>query len=347
MAEKKPPTFRETFVPSAKAQSEARRIAGRDLDERLASKIILNPDDVAGELDFSRGLTTMLGGIRRAITLEDLRHFQHLIRKWGNKFKGGITAKQVIDLSVRDRRERAHEQITMAAPITHRNGRVKFQTNSGPKSQVARHYQEVEFLNYPAVLAASVPANKIVSEMLKGKVRIECSCEDWRFKGYRFMATVGRYNAGRPETGMSKITNPSLQGAACKHLIRVMTLITQSPTFKNYAVNMIQQGRMKLDGKKENAKLADMQEFTEKLQRENYRQRRISTTDEKRTERGRWKRPVIDLVKKAAEATERARQREVKKSQKAIELHFANLVKNGGLSKSQAAAALAAMKGAT
>lgn len=329
-----------------RAQAEARRVAKNDLESRLRATTILDPNDVAGEYDASRGLITTLGGTPRLITIDDLRQFQHLVRQLGKKFRGGITAKQVIDLSVPDRRSRAQNEIKLASPIASRHGSVRFQTNSGPKSHVARHYQTIEFLNWNAVLASPAPEEKIVSELIKGKIRITCSCEDWRYQGYRYMATAGKYLAStdRPESGLPKIKNPNLSGAACKHLIRVCAVIAQSPTFKQYAINMLRNARKTLEGKPAFVKKAEMQEFADKLKKENYRQRRIATTDEKRAERARWasSKPVQDLKAKAAE---KAKSKATKIATNAVEANIKKLLSLGAISQAQADAMRAVMKG--
>lgn len=230
MAKKDPP-FRNTFATGAKAQKELRERLQQDLNERLAAQTILNPDEVAGDYDFKRLLFTTLGGVARPLTLDDLQAFRASARQLGNKYKGGIRAKQVIDLSLPEDRKRANEQIRQAIPVTYRGGRVQFQTNAGPDSNQTRHQVIVELLNYDAAVASPKPPMKIVGEMLSGPIKIECDCGRWRY-WYRYIATVGKYNAGRNETGFPKIRNPQLHGVACKHILRVMQLVNQSPTFK-------------------------------------------------------------------------------------------------------------------
>lgn len=307
---KQPTSFRNNFTTAAKGQKEARLTAERDMAERLAANNILNPDEVGGDYDASRALMTTLGGQVRPITIEDLRTFSAYARSLGNKFKGGITAKQIIDLSLPDRRQRAHQQIKTAMPTTYRGGRVQFQTNSGPNSNVSRHYVVVDFMMYDAVIASPLPAMKIVNELLKGKIKIDCSCEDNRYM-FRYIQTVGRFNAGRPETGYPKLKNNSLKGVACKHIVRVMALLTQSPTFKNYAMRMIDTGRQTLSNRRQVVKVKDMEEFANKLKKESWRQRSIRTTEEKRAAR---EKTTVAALRTKAQA--KARQKEQAKRQR-------------------------------
>jgi len=282
-AQTRPPVL----IPTTRGVADNRRRAQTELSERLASGIILNPDDVAGLYDGGRLLITTLGGVPRPITQDDLAQFRDTARKLGKKLKGGITPRQIIDLSLRDRRERAHEEIKTAVPVQNAGGRVQFQTSAGPHSKHSRHYVTVDFMMYSAVVASPAPAAKLVGELIKGAVKIDCSCEDNRFM-FRYIHTVGKFNAGRAETGFPKIKNAALKGVACKHVLRVMTLITQSPTFKAWAVKMIDRGRAKLTTVADNEKIADAREFAEKAAKESHRQRRVATTEEKRAERARW-----------------------------------------------------------
>ena len=147
MARKDPP-FRNTFTTGAKSQKELRETLNAELQQRLAAKTILNPDEVAGEYDFSRLLFTTLGGQARPLTVEDLHSFRASAKALGNKYKGGIRPKQVIDASLKADRDRAHREIKQAIPVTYRGGRIQFQTNSGPYSDTTRHQLVVELLNY-------------------------------------------------------------------------------------------------------------------------------------------------------------------------------------------------------
>lgn len=343
---KRPPGgFRDTFTSSAKAQKDLRERMEEGLAKRRASGIILNPNDVAGEYDAARLLVTTLGGQFRMITADDLVQFRHNARKLGAKFKGGITAKQVIDLSTADRRQRTSEQIKTAAPILNKGGHVKFQTGAGPHSKVSRHYVTVDFLNWQAAVSSPVEPLKIAPEMLKGPIRIECDCEDWRYR-YRYLATIGKYAAGPWfEQGYTKITNPNLKGAACKHILRVMIMVAQSPTFRQYAAKQIQKARADVIPAKVTEKIADMEDFIEKMKKESHRQRRVATTDEKRAERARWAQK--NALQAAAKGSERPRRASPRGRQTVVspDAAAALLGKQFGMTAAQVMALLAAQKG--
>lgn len=90
----------------------------------------------------------------------------------------------------------------------------------------------IEFMNFDACVVSPVEPKNIVKQMLAGPIKIDCNCEDWRYR-LRYIATKGKYAAGPWfESGFPKITNPLLHGVGCKHVLRVATLINASPTFK-------------------------------------------------------------------------------------------------------------------
>lgn len=345
MVQKQPKgqTRQQILIPTAKGVADSRRRAQAELAERLASGIILNPDEVAGLYDAGRLLITTLGGVARPITQDDLAQFRDTARKLGQKFRGGITAKQIIDLSLRDRRERAHAEIKTAVPVQNSGGRVQFQTGVGPNSKHNRHYVTVDFMMYNAVVASPAPAAKLVGELIKGPVRIDCSCEDNRFM-FRYIHTVGKFNAGRAETGFPKIKNAALKGVACKHVLRVMALVTQSPTFKEWATRMINRGREKLTTDADNQKIAEAREFAEKAAKESHRQRRIMTTEEKRAERARWnqKKALTTAVSKAKAPKKAAAAG--KKAKIATDKAAATLAAQFGMTAEQVLALLAAQQ---
>lgn len=336
MATKHP--IRQTLATAREAAAEARKNLALEAQERDAAKTILNPDEVWGDYDFGRMLFTTLGGSPRPLTVDDLKQFRYQSQQLGKKFKGGIKAKQVIDASLPVDRERANKQITMAMPVNHRAGTVHFQTNAGPDSDKQRHHVYVEFLNFSAAVASPKPADKIVGEVLKGYVKLECDCGRWRF-WFRYVATIGRYNQGRPETGYPKIRNPNLHGVACKHILRVMQLSTASPTFKHYMVRMIEQARQSMQVKTKAVTVKEMADFHEKMRKEKSRTRKVLTTEEKQKARGYTpkERKAREKFKKDVESKVAKRDsRTAKKVDQAAKQIIANaafLLKNGAIDK--------------
>lgn len=248
-----------TIAKLSGSVSEARGLANADRLQREMAAHILEPGEVRGDYNASRMLMTTLGGKIRPITSDDLAQFRHNSNVAGNRFKGGITARNVIDMSLSIDRERARKEITMAVPSNARGvkggrGRgadfleVRFITNAGPDSDVQRHFVAVEFMDYPtAVTAGGTTPQRAAVALRKGSIRFDCDCGRHRY-WYRYLATLGRYNAGRAETGFPKIRNPNLYGVACKHALRVMAEIEGGGSVQSFLARAIEKGRASGDG---------------------------------------------------------------------------------------------------
>lgn len=342
MATKKPAG---PFTTAAKAQREAKARQKAGVQQREQSPVILAPDDVAGAYDAARVLFTTLGGKARPITMDDLKAFQATAQQLGKKFKGGITAKQVIDLSMPDPLKRAHQQIHTGFPVTYRGGRVNFQTNAGPGSQHQRHMITIDFMNYEASVASPVAPKDIVKQMLGGPIKIDCNCEDWRYR-LRYIATKGKYAAGPWfESGFPKISNPMLLGVGCKHVLRVAQVIMASPTFKNYAIGMIASGRNAVERKTKTEKVKDMDAFRKALSKESHKQRAIKTTADKRAQR--QAQPSYQRQLEAQRAMRAGAAKKPAATIRVSDTKFVHMLMQGGFSEAAAQAALAAAKAAS
>lgn len=207
------------------ADERQRREAGR-----AEKSVILDPRDVQGDYDVPRLLFTTLGGKLRAITADDLYAFRRNIQTVEERYKGGITARQVIDLSHSDGLgdlERARQQITHALPVSFAGGLMRFITNASKGSDVKRHHVLVKFLSFESVAASGkqTPA-KAAHWLRKQPLAFDCDCGRHRY-WFRYIASIGGFAAGRSESGFPKIRNPGLNGVACKHVLRVMSEIDQ------------------------------------------------------------------------------------------------------------------------
>ncbi|APQ14628.1 hypothetical protein BJP27_24590 (plasmid) [Pseudomonas oryzihabitans] len=328
---------------AAQRETNAKHRAG--VAQREQSGIILSPDDVAGAYDTSRVLLTTLGGKVRAITRDDLLAFQASARLLGKKFKGGITAKQVIDLSLPAPLQKAHREIHTATPFQYKGGRVKVQTNAGPGSQHRRHVVTVEFMNYEAAVASPAAASGIVKQMLIGPIKLDCDCEDWRYR-LRFIATQGKYAAGPWfEHGYPKETNPLLMGVGCKHVLRVCQSIRSSPTFKSYATRMIEVGRQSVERRAVTTKVKDLKAFEKAHKGESHRQRAVKTSQQKRDQRA-----AQPSYQRQLQAARERRANSASKTAAKTPVSDAKFLANlraMGFTDAQAQAALAATKSAT
>ena len=282
MATIKPST--DAIIGTAKALAEARASFKAENAVRTASKTLLKPDEVAGGYDVGRALMTTMGGTSRVLTIDDLKQFAFKTRKIKAQHKKGITAKGVIDLSLPVDRKRANEEIKTAVPISATGASIKFMTNSGPNSDRQRHYVSVDVRNFAPVVASAINVDKCGHELVKSPLAVSCSCGRWRY-WLAYVATAGGYNSGPREDAFPKIRNAGLAGVACKHVLRVMALFSQSPYMKTYLSNMVRKARDRVEDVREDAKVADTRKLAEQLKKESYRQRQIKTSDEKRQAR--------------------------------------------------------------
>lgn len=236
----------------------AKDAAERKTAEKSPSSIILGKGDVQGEYDTHRVLTTTLGGVRRVITANDLAAFRKNMRTVQSRLTGtGITSRQVLELA-HDKPlkgvdggsdlTRADQQIRVALPVSasvkpsspSKVLDLRFITNAGPDSRVTRHNVLVRFLGFGEAARAlqtapttsetkerAISPKQAAQRLRAGYLAYECDCERHRFF-FRFIATIGGFNAGRDEHGYPKVTNPGLKGVACKHVLRVMAEVNSS-----------------------------------------------------------------------------------------------------------------------
>lgn len=273
------------IIGTARGLAEKERLFRSDDDLRSASKTLLKPDEVAGEYDISRKLMTTLShdGKPVMLTHDHLRQFAHISRQAAAKLKKGVTAQAVIDLSLPVDRERANEEIRSAVPVSTFGHQVKFMTNAGPNSDRTRHYVTVNFLSFMPVVASAIKVDKAGKELSKSPLQISCSCGRWRY-WLAFLATKAGYNSGHAEDAFPKIRNPGLSGIACKHILRVMVLIRQSPFMTQYLTTMVRKAREKVETKRADEKVADTRTAAEAMKNESWRQRQITTSEQRKAE---------------------------------------------------------------
>jgi hypothetical protein len=335
MATARKPSFIAAAIKAAtqrisSANREAKASFDFDLARRQAAKTILNPNEVSGEYDVTRALMTTLGGEIRPLTIDDMRTFQQTIRRakdrFKSKFRAGITAQGVIDLSLQEDRDRANKQIHMAVPVQLRGSKVHFLTNAGPNSDVTRHHVLIDLLDFDAVVAASPNEPKKIGKLLaNGRLAFDCDCGRHVF-WMRFLSTIGGYNAGRNETGFPRIRNPKLHGIACKHVLRVMHVMLKDQSVQAKLASTVLKARGALDRNKpkvERTKVADLRAMAE-TQRAS---RRTLQTSDDRKRAAAVRRARSDMKENAvaqAKAKPTANNRQVERHAKAL-LHLGSI----------------------
>lgn len=303
--------------------------------QREASPTILSPQDVLGDYDGARLLMTTIGGTPRAITSRDLQAFKQNATIAGKKFKGGITPQGVIDHSRKEDRERSKEQIRYAVPSRSKGAEIQFVTNAGPDSNVARHFVTIELVAFPAGVASPRTPLQAADAVTRAGVKFDCDCGRHTF-WYRYISTVGRFNAGRVETGFPKIRNPMLVGVACKHVLRVMVALREGGV-RSYVGKMIETARKQIARKTQPAPATAVKEI---LAQQAAGTAKILTSAQKRAAapatarlRAKAKRAIEAITARNRTAADKAR------------VNIASLVKLGVISQKQADAMLARLKG--
>lgn len=229
------------------AFAELQRRQEAELRQRQQADTILTPEQIGARTGIStaRLLQTTLGGQRRAITADDLKVFKARSRELGRQYREGLTARDIIDQSAPSDRERARDQIRSAIPTRLTAGAAMFTVAAGPGSKVSRHMVTVAWPGYGAAVSwpgTPLQAAKVLAEQ---PLKVDCDCYHFRYR-LRHVVTVLGANAGRPETGFPKITNPHLIGIACKHVLRVMVAL-ESAGVRSQLAQMIAADRKQLE----------------------------------------------------------------------------------------------------
>ncbi|GAA5003351.1 hypothetical protein GCM10023206_06990 [Acinetobacter puyangensis] len=233
------------------SETQQRKEVGKG-DSKLTEPTFLRPQDIQKGVtyDVEKVFYTTLGNEIRRVNRDDLVAFQKNIELLQDQYKRGITAKQVINLSLPFDIKKSNEQIFMAVPLSIKNGVVHFMTNASKESNVTEHHVNVEFLNYQSLILqpTAITADAVKKKLMYGKLKFECDCGRHTY-WFRYIASIGGYGFGRIEEGYPKLTNPHLAGVACKHVLRVMHYIL-SPAFTQYITKQLQKERSKQAGQR-------------------------------------------------------------------------------------------------
>jgi hypothetical protein len=235
-----------------------------DQNRRDHANNILNPDQIQGKAwRATKALKTTLGlkpgEAARPITKQDLLAFNRNIQALQGKVEKGITPVEVISMSTEADKKRCKDQIHMAVPGFMKAGDVHFITNAGPKSKAERKRHNVHIIlsDYEKGLAKGTPL-QAAKEIARGNIKLDCDCEHHVFT-FRYIATLMGANAGRAETGFPKLKNPSLEGIACKHVLRVMIELSTSIFIWKKIAAMIEADREKNASKATRARQKSVQ----------------------------------------------------------------------------------------
>ncbi|MGP9633811.1 hypothetical protein ACT3R7_12160 [Halomonas sp. AOP43-A1-21] len=165
---------------------------------------------------------------------DELKAFRKMMQKAQKEFEGrgakGVPVKQLIAKTTPQDVKRANQQIRYARLYQTRGDLLKFQVPASGESGYNGSYQvRIRLDGWDAMLVSGKPWKVAAKEAATGRVSIDCQCGRHQY-WYRYLAGVGGYAVTPPqEKDFPKIRNPTLKGACCKHVVRVLQTL-QSPT---------------------------------------------------------------------------------------------------------------------
>ena len=117
-----------------------------------------------------------------------------------------------------ERGDRVQVHFSKLNPKTHT---ASFKTRD-PQGSGKYHQQDLRFSEFTDIGREDMPIeDRLELALGAGQVLVYCQCEDFRYKGFKFMGHIGDYGI-RKETRPPNIMNPGLDGTVCKHLIGVI-----------------------------------------------------------------------------------------------------------------------------
>lgn len=311
--EKRERQARESFRKQARenlrnaknhASTQAKLIRDRDkqIKEDLGTAVtkyqVPQGTDTKGLIELTFGNDK--GKLSQGLSPDDIRLLARNAQAAQERFEGGITPQQVIDLSRDIDRERSNKQIFLAAPFAHKGDMFRYVTNAGPDSKDTQHYVSVQFLGYANLITGAREKGiaAVRNQIANGKIRFTCDCGRHRYH-YNYIAGLGNYHIGQKEGRYPFIRNPNLGGVACKHVLRVMQVIT-SPSGLTYVMNQAAKDRAKMDTELDSRKpkKSEMQaEFDRQLKQADGKRSQVTPTKE----RAGYKRKMQNAARKAAQ----------------------------------------------
>ena len=177
-------------------------------------------------------------------TLQELEAFRRMIQRvqkdTGGRGTRGVLVKQLLAMSTKTDIDRANEQIRYSRLYQVRGGTLKFAVPASGESGFDGHYQvRVRLEDWDAALVSGKAWPNAAKQAATGRISIDCQCGRHQY-WYRYLAGVGGFAVEPPsEKDFPKIRNPSLEGAACKHVIKTVQTL-QSPTVQRVLAEELQ-----------------------------------------------------------------------------------------------------------
>ena len=139
-----------------------------------------------------------------------------------------IFASELTDNAQDDRLQRSNRIIYDYSGMQQRSSANRIKTLefecSDPEGSGKSHIVKLQIPDYRDIshLRKNISTpEKLQLSIEAGNIKVDCSCEDYRFKGYKYMGTQLGYSI-KNEDREPKITNPTFEGSVCKHILAIV-----------------------------------------------------------------------------------------------------------------------------
>ena len=154
-----------------------------------------------------------------------LRAFLNVVKTRTKQYNNniqGVTITQLLRNSLAIDKQRAN--MVRNATLYQFKGNILYFRVTGNSKPFYRVQIRLDDLNIADSTKSPLEAARAA---LKGNISIECPCGRHQY-WYRYLATLGRYEIAPTENAFPKIRNPSLRGCCCKHVLKVIQVLTSN-----------------------------------------------------------------------------------------------------------------------
>lgn len=177
---------------------------------------------------------------------EKLKIYRQMMTKIQKEFGGskssGAPVKKLIGMSTAADIKRSNAQIKNGNLYQVRGNLLKYSVRASGESGFDGSYQvRIRLDNWDEALVSGKTWPNAAKAAATGNVSFDCQCGRHQY-WYRYLAGVGGFAVEPPqEKDFPKIRNPSLEGACCKHVLRVLNQLGTPTTVNVLAGEMERQ----------------------------------------------------------------------------------------------------------
>jgi len=322
------PTRVMDFKEFERAFNVARQANNKTREQAVG---VLSPAAIERGIRTGKGAALTEGGKASFYSPEKLKLLRNMMQKVQREFGGaksaGAPVNQLIAMSTKVDIERANSEIRNSRLYQVRGNMLKFAVKSSGKSGFDGHYQvRIRLDQWDEALISGRKWPNAAKLAAQGRASIDCNCGRHQY-WFRYLAGVGGFAVTPPqEKDFPKIRNPSLEGACCKHVLKVLQSL-KTPTVQRVLAGELerQAGAAGFGNVKSRFLNSEEQKQLKKGRSREIKQDTAAKAyrDYLKAARG-MKRKVDSLTKEQQEikvlrAKDKARQAQVKKAQKEAE----------------------------